>query len=88
MTKKPHGIAPVVEAKAPEHIQRVNPFLPHDPALFVEDASEHHKILLNKFCIVPHHFLIVTKGNLLSFHRSETHEKKIASWWYFPTNAR
>ncbi|OAQ24641.1 HIT-like protein [Linnemannia elongata AG-77] len=61
LAKKPHGIAPVVEAKAHEHIQRVNPFLPHDPALFVEDASEHHKILLNKFCIVPHHFLIVTK---------------------------
>ncbi|KAF9899840.1 bifunctional AP-4-A phosphorylase/ADP sulfurylase [Linnemannia zychae] len=58
---KPQGIAPVVEAKSHEKIQRVNPFLPHDPALFVQDASEHHKILLNKFCVVPRHFLIVTK---------------------------
>ncbi|KAF9537147.1 bifunctional AP-4-A phosphorylase/ADP sulfurylase [Mortierella hygrophila] len=61
LAKKPQGIPPVVEAKSHEHIERVNPFLPHDPTLFVEDASEHHKILLNKFCIVPHHFLIVTK---------------------------
>ncbi|KAG0283807.1 bifunctional AP-4-A phosphorylase/ADP sulfurylase [Linnemannia gamsii] len=61
LSKKPHGLPPVVEAKTHEKIERVNPFLPHDPALSVEDASEHHKILLNKFCIVPHHFLIVTK---------------------------
>ncbi|KAF9147168.1 bifunctional AP-4-A phosphorylase/ADP sulfurylase [Linnemannia schmuckeri] len=58
---KPKGITPVVESKTHEKIERVNPFLPHDPALFVANASEHHKILLNKFCIVPHHFLIVTK---------------------------
>ncbi|KAF8933220.1 bifunctional AP-4-A phosphorylase/ADP sulfurylase [Haplosporangium gracile] len=58
---KPQGIAPVVESKTHEKIERVNPFLPHDPALFVANASEHHKILLNKYCIVPHHFLIVTK---------------------------
>ncbi|KAF9920617.1 bifunctional AP-4-A phosphorylase/ADP sulfurylase [Linnemannia zychae] len=61
LAKKPHGIAPIVEAETHTKIEQVNPFLPHDPALYVEDASEYHKILLNKFCIVPRHFLIVTK---------------------------
>ncbi|KAK3843813.1 MAG: HIT-like domain-containing protein [Linnemannia gamsii] len=61
LATKPQGTAPVVEAKSHEKIHTVNPFLPHDPTLFVQDASEHHKILLNKFCVVPRHFLIVTK---------------------------
>jgi len=43
-------------------VQMTNPFLPHSPALYVADASEEHKILLNKFCIVPRHFLVITKG--------------------------
>ncbi|KAF9123562.1 bifunctional AP-4-A phosphorylase/ADP sulfurylase [Mortierella sp. 14UC] len=50
---KPQGIAPVIEAKSHENIQEVNPFLPHDPALYVQDASEQHKILLNKFYFHP-----------------------------------
>lgn len=61
LAKKPQLIAHVVEATTHEKIGQANPFLPHNPALFVEDGSEEHKILLNKFCIVPHHFLIVTK---------------------------
>lgn len=37
-----------------------NPFLPYNPALHVADLEE-HVLLLNKFCVVPHHTLIVTK---------------------------
>ena len=77
LAKKPQGIPPVVDAEANPNstnvagtpstpvvkkIEKANPFLPHSPALFITDASEEHKILLNKFCIVPRHFLVVTKG--------------------------
>jgi ATP adenylyltransferase len=39
-----------------------NPFLPHEPALFVSDLSETHFCLLNKFPVVAHHLLIVTRA--------------------------
>jgi len=38
-----------------------NPFLPFDPALFVADISSTHVALLNKFNLMPHHLLIVTR---------------------------
>ncbi|GJJ72019.1 sulfate adenylyltransferase (ADP) / ATP adenylyltransferase [Entomortierella parvispora] len=44
-----------------KRIEKTNPFLPHSPALYVTDIGEEHKVLLNKFCIVPRHFLVVTK---------------------------
>jgi len=40
---------------------KVNPFLPYDPALFVADLSETHLALLNKFNVIDHHLLIVTR---------------------------
>ena len=38
-----------------------NPFLPYEPDLFVGDISETHVGLLNKFNVVDHHLLIVTR---------------------------
>ncbi|QEZ46894.1 ATP adenylyltransferase family protein [Cupriavidus oxalaticus] len=38
-----------------------NPFLPYDAELFVMDISEHHVALLNKFNVIDHHLLIVTR---------------------------
>jgi ATP adenylyltransferase len=38
-----------------------NPFLPHDPDLFVTDVSDTHIALLNKFNVIDHHLLIVTR---------------------------
>ena len=38
-----------------------NPFLPFDPNLFVADVSPTHVALLNKFALIPHHMLIVTR---------------------------
>ncbi|KAG0237567.1 bifunctional AP-4-A phosphorylase/ADP sulfurylase [Actinomortierella wolfii] len=73
LAKKPHGILERVEEDQADtglsrpstpmarSVEKVNPFLPHAPALWVADAGDKHKILLNKFCIVPKHFLIVTK---------------------------
>ncbi|KAG0173765.1 bifunctional AP-4-A phosphorylase/ADP sulfurylase [Apophysomyces sp. BC1015] len=40
--------------------KKANPFLPPDPALVVKEL-DHHRIVLNKFCVVPHHILVVTK---------------------------
>jgi ATP adenylyltransferase len=41
--------------------QTVNPFLPYDKNMFVADISETHIALLNKFNVVEHHLLIVTR---------------------------
>ncbi|KAI9008460.1 HIT-like domain-containing protein [Phycomyces nitens] len=40
--------------------EKVNPFLSPNPKLLV-DEKDQHLILLNKFCVVPHHILVVTK---------------------------
>jgi ATP adenylyltransferase len=40
----------------------INPFLPHDPELFVAPISPTHIALLNKFNVVDHHLLIVTRA--------------------------
>src|SRR5262245_14326270 len=39
----------------------VNPFLPYDPDLFVAPLSPTHVVLLNKFNVVDHHLLLVTR---------------------------
>jgi ATP adenylyltransferase len=41
--------------------QSINPFLPYDKNMFVADISETHIALLNKFNVVEHHLLIVTR---------------------------
>lgn len=41
--------------------QKINPFLPHDPDLFVGYFSDTHLGLLNKFKVVDQHLLIVTR---------------------------
>lgn len=38
-----------------------NPFLPYEPDLFVADLSDTHLGLLNKFNVVDHHLLVVTR---------------------------
>jgi ATP adenylyltransferase len=48
--------APIVEVD-----ERRNPFLPYDEDLFVADLSETHLCVLNKFNVVDHHLLIVTR---------------------------
>ena len=44
-----------------------NPFLPYEPDLFVADISDTHLALLNKFNVIDHHLLIVTR----EFERQE-----------------
>lgn len=44
------------------HRATADPFLPHDPELFVADVGPAHLALLNKFHVIDHHLLIVTRA--------------------------
>ncbi len=50
------------KAAAKQAQPQVNPFLPYDPALFVAPISPTHVALLNKYNVVEHHLLIVTRS--------------------------
>jgi ATP adenylyltransferase len=56
-----------------------NPFLPYEPDLFVTDISPTHLCLLNKFNVVDHHLLIVTR----EFEEQENwlNEQDFAALW-------
>jgi sulfate adenylyltransferase (ADP) / ATP adenylyltransferase len=41
---------------------RTNPFLPYERALFIADISDTHLCLLNKYNVIDHHTLIVTRA--------------------------
>jgi sulfate adenylyltransferase (ADP) / ATP adenylyltransferase len=41
---------------------RFDPFLPYEEELFVADVSDSHLALLNKFNVIEHHLLIVTRS--------------------------
>lgn len=58
--------APAAGGNAPKAEWR-NPFLPPDPDLFVCHLSTTHSLVLNKFNIVPHHALVITR----EFHLQE-----------------
>jgi sulfate adenylyltransferase (ADP) / ATP adenylyltransferase len=49
------------EDAAQQRSKDFNPFLPYDPNLFVTDLSSTHLVLLNKFNVMDHHILIVTR---------------------------
>lgn len=49
------------EGKAAEGQKRPNPFLPYEKDMFVSDISPTHLCLLNKFNVIDHHLLIVTR---------------------------
>jgi ATP adenylyltransferase len=42
--------------------EKRNPFLPYEPDLYVMDVSETHVCILNKFNVVDHHLLIITRA--------------------------
>jgi ATP adenylyltransferase len=50
------------DAPKPAAPAAANPFLPYDPDLFVADLSDTHVALLNKFNVIDHHLLIVTRA--------------------------
>lgn len=48
--------------KSEKKDKNFNPFLPYEEDLFVADISDTHVCLLNKFNVVEHHLLIVTRA--------------------------
>ena len=48
--------------------KQVNPFLPYENDLFVADISDTHVAILNKFNVLEHHLLIITRD----FEEQET----------------
>jgi sulfate adenylyltransferase (ADP) / ATP adenylyltransferase len=57
------------QEKAKEELgKEFNPFLPYEKDLFVANISETHLFLLNKFNVVDHHLLIITR----EFEEQET----------------
>lgn len=48
-------------AKIAQRQTGANPFLPYEEAMFVSDVSDSHVCLLNKFNVMDHHLLIVTR---------------------------
>lgn len=54
--------SPAIKKTANATRSRVDPFLPYDPDLFVAPISETHIAILNKFTVVEHHLLIVTRA--------------------------
>jgi len=49
------------EAAGNKHQKKKNPFLPYEKDLFIADLSATHVALLNKFNVVDHHFLMITR---------------------------
>lgn len=45
----------------PQGAAPANPFLPYEQDLFVADVSDTHVCLLNKFNVVDHHLLLITR---------------------------
>ena len=52
----------VTKARAKATPSNADPFLPYDPELFVGPISPTHIVLLNKFNVLEHHLLIVTRA--------------------------
>ncbi len=49
------------DKKIPTSGKEFNPFLPYEEDLFIADISDTHLCLLNKFNVIDHHILIVTR---------------------------
>lgn len=48
----------LAEKKPHQLTQTTNPFLPHEPAMFVDSLGQEHKVLLNKFPVLSPHLLV------------------------------
>ncbi|KAF3931568.1 hypothetical protein ABW19_dt0208745 [Dactylella cylindrospora] len=48
------------EHQAPNPIAKSNPFLPPSPALYITAIPRNHYLVLNKFPVIPGHFILAT----------------------------
>lgn len=52
----------IADARRPKSDGAGNPFLPYDRQMFVADISQSHVALLNKYPVLEHHLLLVTRA--------------------------
>lgn len=55
------GLARKAEVTVTRRQHHIDPFLPYDQDLFVANLSDTHVCLLNKFNVLDHHLLVVTR---------------------------
>ncbi|CAG8520552.1 9073_t:CDS:2 [Funneliformis mosseae] len=58
---------------------KVNPFSPYSQDLFVQEYGK-HVILLNKFCVVPNHLLVITKE--FEKQMEPLNQEDLTALWY------
>jgi ATP adenylyltransferase len=56
-----HRALRALDADRPAATREENPFLPYDEDLFVTDLSSTHLCILNKYNVIDHHMLVVTR---------------------------
>ena len=57
------------EKKPHQTTQTNNPFLPHEPAMFVAQCGLQHKVLLNKYPVIqPHLLALILRASPLLKH--------------------
>jgi ATP adenylyltransferase len=58
-------------ARREGHVPESDPFLDPLPELVVADVAPHHRCLLNRFNVLPHHLLVVTRDKRPQAHPPE-----------------
>ncbi|PNY22822.1 Uncharacterized protein TCAP_07057 [Tolypocladium capitatum] len=66
LANKPRGPPP--DARSPRPHQPADPFADPPPGLFIADLGPAHYLVLNKFAVVPEHFILATRA-----FRPQTH---------------
>ncbi len=62
LVRKVSSLERKAAAKGGASAEKANPFLPYEPEMFVADITDTHLCLLNKFNVIEHHLLIVTRA--------------------------
>ncbi|CAG8487541.1 10639_t:CDS:2 [Racocetra fulgida] len=78
LAKKPTG-----NLRTKDELQqkpKADPFLPYNQDLFVQEHGKYN-ILLNKFCVVPHHLIIATKD--FEKQTDPLNPEDLESIWHF-----
>ncbi|RIA88439.1 HIT-like domain-containing protein [Glomus cerebriforme] len=71
---------PTAEQTDENHMKhKVDPFAPYNQDLFVQEYGN-HIVLLNKFCVVPNHLLVVTKE--FEEQTDSLNQEDLAALWY------
>ncbi len=81
-------LAPSLARPGPPPPQpRPDPFLPADPRLIVSDLGADHLVVLNKYPVLPHHLLLITRRFVSQTAPLEPEDLRAASAALVPAEA-